>query len=98
MIDADSNYSFNPWMRPEQRLGDDVDPSPVLSPVETIYGIMLQSPMPPPAGITPRLGYPQGEPGVVDVLGVGPNTLMRDTPTSQDSGQPGTLRDSLAHY
>lgn len=94
MTAADSNYSFNPWMRPEQRLGDNVDPSPVMSPVETIYSIMLQSPIPAPAGLTPREGYPQGEPGIADVLGVGPTVTLRDS----DMGQPGTLRNSQAPY
>lgn len=94
MDSADTNYSPNPWMRPETRLGDDVDPSVWLDPAGTIVGIMAQAPIPEPAGITPRLGYPQGEAGIVDVLGNQSFTLMKDTPTRQDSGMQGTLRPS----
>ena len=97
MIGADSNYSINPWMRPEERLGDTDETMPplALGPEEVISGLLSASPVPPAAGYQPRLlGAEQMEPGIVDVLNVGPAVLMRDTPTSQDSGQPGTLRNS----
>lgn len=87
-MNADTNYSINPWMRPEVRLGDNVDPSVYLNPAETILGIVMQVPFPPPAQEIPRFGYPQGEPGIVDVLSAGVQTLMRE----RDRGIQGTLR------
>lgn len=98
MDSADANYSFNPWMRPEVRLGDDVDPGVWLDPADTIVAIMAQSPIPPPAGYTPRLGYPVGEPGIEEVLNEQSYTLMRDTPTRQDSGMQGTLRPASGDW
>ena len=96
---ADGNYSFNPWMRPEVRLGDDVDPSPVLDGMAVVAEMVALTPEPPSAGYTPRLGYPTGEPTIEDVLAVGPSAgLMRDTPTSQDSGMQGTLRPASSPW
>lgn len=67
----------------------------MLNPAETIVSIEMQTPVPMPAGFTPRLlGVERTQPGIVDVLNVGPVTLMRDTPTRQDSGMQGTTRPS----
>lgn len=96
---ADGNYSFNPWMRPEVRLGDNVDPSPVLDGMAVVAEMVATNPTPPPAGYTPRVGYPTDEPTIEDVLAVGPASgLMRDTPTSQDSGMQGTLRPATGPW
>ena len=91
MDGADGRYGYRAW---DRRPGDGVDPSVLLSPVETIVGIAEQVPMPAPAGVGPRfLGRVRTQPGIVDVLGMGPTTgLMQDTPTRQDSGMQGTMR------
>jgi hypothetical protein len=97
-VNADTNYSFNPWMAAAPRQGDNVDPSPALGPVETIQGIMDLNPLPPPAGYTQRLGYENREPTIMDVLTIGPNVLMRDTPTRQESGMQGTMRPAAGTW
>lgn len=82
---ADGRYGYRAW---DRRPGDGVDPSVVLTPDETIYGIMAQSPVPLPAGYTPRLlGRPRTELEIEDVLAVGPMGMMQDTYTKQESGQ-----------
>jgi hypothetical protein len=81
---ADGRYGYRAW---DRRPGDGVDPSVSLGPVELIYSIMAQTPPPLSAAITPRLlGYERTQPGIVEVLGVGPAPLMQDTPTKQESG------------
>lgn len=90
---ADSNYSYNPWMRdilPQMR--PDLGQIEMLEQEEIIEAISAQAPAPPPAGYTPRLGYPDGHsPTVDDVLAVPSTaTLMTDTPTRQDSGYSGS--------
>lgn len=95
MQNADSNYSINPWMNPEVRLGDNVDPSPVLVGDALVAEVVATSPPPPAAGYTPRLiGRPRAEPTINDVLGVGPVGQMRE----QDAGQPGTMGPSLGTW
>lgn len=65
----------------------------MLNPAETIVTIEMQTPVPLPAGYTPRLlGVERDQPTIMDVLNAGPVTLMRDTPTRQDSGMQGTMR------
>lgn len=94
---ADGNYSINPWMRPEVRVGDDLDPSPGLDPAEIMYEVAALTPIPPPAPLQPRfLGFENAPPTIEDVLTMGPRVLMQDTPTKQESGQPGTLTPSGA--
>lgn len=97
-MDADTNYSFNPWMNPVVRPGDNVDPSVLLDPAETIYAVANQVPMPAPAGYTPRLGYPTGEPTIMDVLDAQSFVAARDTATSQDTGMQGTLRPAQSDW
>jgi hypothetical protein len=82
---ADGRYGYRAW---DRRPGDGVDPTVLLNPVEVIEGVALQAPMPYPADINqPRLlGVERTQPGIFDVLGVGPVPLMQDTPTRQDSG------------
>lgn len=81
---SDGRYGYRAW---DRRPGDDVDPSVYLSPEEMIFEVAMQAPPPPPAGYTPRLmGVERTEPGIVDVLAVGPSFLMEDRPTRQDSG------------
>ncbi len=89
---ADGNYSINPWNRPQQRLGDDVDPSVFLDPAMLIYEVATTAPMVPPAG-RPQifLGYERPEPGINDVLQIGPASLMANSP----DGMQGTLGPSL---
>lgn len=97
MMQPDANYSINPWMRPEERLGDTDETMPPLAlDAGPLLGELLaESPLPLPAAIPPRFGYPQGEPGIVEVLSVPPRAGLRDTPTRQESGQPGTQGPSL---
>jgi hypothetical protein len=82
---ADGRYGYRAW---DRRPGDGVDPSVSLTPVETIFAIATQVPVPPPADPNqPRLlGYERSQPGITEVLGVGPVPLMQDTPTRQESG------------
>lgn len=92
---ADSNYSFNPWMRPEVRLGDEVDPSPMLVGDALVEEMVALNPPPPSAGYTPRLtGLPHDEPRIEDVLNVGPQMLMQD----RDAGMQSTSRPAQAAW
>lgn len=96
---ANGSYGISPWMRPEVRLGDDVDPSPLLDGESMVAQMVALNQPAPPAGYTPRLlGYERPELGILDVLDVGPNTLMQDTPTRQDSGMQGTLRPATGAW
>lgn len=97
MTNVDTRYGYRAW---DRRPGDNVDPSLALGPEETIYGIMAQAPVPPSAGIMPRLlGYARGEMTIEDVLHVGPGpTLMRNTPTRQDAGVEATLRPATGPW
>lgn len=94
---ADGRYGHRAW---DRRPGDGVDPSVVLTPDETVLGIVAQSPFPMPAPYTKRLlGMERTQPGIVDVLRVGPaSPLMQDTPTRQDSGMQGTSRFSAGSW
>lgn len=85
---ADGRYGYRAW---DRRPGDGVDPSVVLTPEETVYEIANTSPFPMPAPYQPRLmGGERTQPGIVEVLQVGPAVLMRDTPTRQESGMQPT--------
>lgn len=85
---ADGRYGYRAW---DRRAGDGVDPSVLLDGAETTYAVMAQNPVPLPAGYQPRLlGAPRTQPGIMDVLGVGPVPLMNDTPTRQESGMQPT--------
>jgi hypothetical protein len=85
---ADGRYGYRAW---DRRPGDGVDPSVVLDPANLIMAVAAQAPMPLPAGYQPRLmGTERTQPGIVEVLGVGPVPLMQDTPTRQDSGMQPT--------
>ena len=91
--DSDGRYGYRAW---DRRPGDGVDPSVMLDAAEVIYEVAAQAPVPPYAGYPIRLtGIARTQPGIMDVLGVGPVPLMQDTPTRQDSGMQGTLRPSL---
>lgn len=96
---ADTQYSFRAW---DRRPGDGVDPSPVvLNPVQTIMEIEATAPMPPPASVPMTLlGVERTQPTIEDVLRVSPTggLLMNDTPTRQDSGMQGTLRNSTGAW
>lgn len=102
--DADSNYSFNPWMQDvppieselpgyynqDQQLRYEALVSQLSMTADEIRTIR------PPVGnqpFPPRFGYPQEQPTVMDILKMsqGQDFLLQDTPTKQDSGQPGTL-------
>lgn len=84
MEQSDGRYGYRAW---DRRPGDDVDPSVMLNPAEVIFAVATTAPQPLPAGYVPRLmGTERTQPGIVDVLGVGPVPLMQDTPTRQDSG------------
>ena len=81
---SDGWYGYRAW---DRRPGDDVDPTVALDPAAVISEIEVLNPTPLPAGYVPRLmGTERTQPGIVDVLGVGPTPLMQDTPTRQDSG------------
>lgn len=97
---ADANYSINPWMNPTARVGDNVDPSMALDAMGVIAEIEANNPLPPAAGQPMRLlGMERTQPGIVDVLGVGPvSGLMQDTESRQDSGQPGTVRPASSPW
>jgi hypothetical protein len=85
---ADGRYGYRAW---DRRPGDGVDPSVALDAAQVIYEIEANNPVPLPAGYQVRLmGTERTQPGIVDVLGVGPVPLMRDTPTRQDSGMQPT--------
>jgi hypothetical protein len=91
---ADANYSINPWMNPS-RPGDAVDPSQSLSAEELVLEVAMLAPPPPSAGYTPRLtGYPRTQPGIGEVLGVGPATLLKDN----DAGVQSTLRPATGAW
>jgi hypothetical protein len=93
MDQADGRYGYRPW---DRRPGDGVDPSVMLTPEQVIHEAGYLTPQPPMARPGPRLtGIERTQPGIVDVLGVGPETLMQDTPTRQDSGMQGTARPAL---
>lgn len=93
---ADGRYSYRAW---DRRPGDGVDPSVMLDAAEVIYEVAAQAPTPPAAGYPIRLtGIARTQPGITDVLGVGPVPLMQDTETRQDSGSPGTLRPATGHW
>ena len=84
MEQSDGRYGYRAW---DRRPGDEVDPSALLNPAEVIVAVAAQAPPPAPARYTPRLmGVERTQPGIVEVLGVGPTYLMEDTPTRQDSG------------
>lgn len=89
MAQADGRYSYRAW---DKRPGDDVDPSVVLDPAQLIFAVATQAPVPLDADPNaPRLqGIERTQPGIMDVLGVGPVPLMQDTPTRQDSGMQPT--------
>jgi hypothetical protein len=85
---ADGRYGYRAW---DVRPGDGVDPSVALDASEVIFEIEALNPTPLPAGYQVRLvGTERTQPGIVDVLGVGPVPLMQDTPTRQDSGMQPT--------
>jgi hypothetical protein len=85
---ADGRYGYRAW---DRRPGDGVDPSVLLDASEVVYEVATQNPVPLPAGYQPRLlGVERTQPGIVDVLGVGPGALMQDTPTRQESGMQPT--------
>lgn len=94
---ADGRYGYRAW---DRRPGDSVDPSTALTPIETVYSVMGTAPTPLPADVNqPRLlGVERTQPGIVEVLGVGPVPLMQDTETRQDSGMQGTSRDSMGAW
>jgi hypothetical protein len=84
MEDSDGRYGYRAW---DRRPGDGVDPSVYLTPEELIYAVAETAPMPLPAGYQVRLtGTERTQPGIMDVLGVGPVPLMQDMPARQDSG------------
>lgn len=96
MLDPDANYSFNPWMRPQPRVGD-VNPNVYL----TFDGLMADMVVPSEVARTirpkvgnelfpPRFGYERRQPTIMDALTISQQTLMRDTPTRQDTG-PGPI-------
>lgn len=89
---ADSNYSINPWMRPEVRPGDNIDPSPYMWPESAVEELLSLSPVPPPAGYTPRLGYPTGELGIRDVLSIAP---VGGSAKPGEVGPQGSMRNSI---
>lgn len=82
---ADGRYGYRAW---DRRPGDAVDPSVALTPEQVIVEVALTAPVPLPADVNqPRLtGVERTQPGITDVLGVGPVPLMQDTPTRQESG------------
>jgi hypothetical protein len=94
---ADTRYGYRAW---DRRPGDGVDPSPVaLNPAETILAVENQVPFPVPAGVPMRfIGMVRTPPTIEDVLDVGAQPLMQDTPTRQDSGMQGTLRPAMSAY
>ena len=90
---ADANYSINPWMRPEQRLGDTDQTLPplALNPEPVIDEILALNPPPLPAGVPRRfLGLDREELTIQEVLQIGPagNPSLREN----EAGQAGTLR------
>lgn len=100
MMNASTNYSINPWMNPN-RPGDRVDPTEDVAygPENTLMSLYAQSPVPPSAGRPVRYGSGERvQPGIVEVLNIGPFTLMRDTPTRQESGMQGTLRPATGAW
>lgn len=94
MVAEDSNYSFNPWMRqPLPGMEPDILGIEVLQAQEMIEAISEQVPPPPTAGYTPRLlGVERTQPGILDVLNVGPVGGL------DDAGFQGSLRDTLGHW
>jgi hypothetical protein len=98
-----TNYSFNPWMK-FQRPGywsfeDQRTQEALLADFSaTAEEIRL---IRPPVGnvpFPPRFGYEKRQPTLMDVLTIGPTTLMHDTATRQESGQPGSSGPSLAGW
>lgn len=89
----DTTYSFNPWMRPEERLGDTDETIPPLALNEErlLLELYAASPIPPPAPELPRFGYPVGEMTIDEVLEVGPAPVMRD----DWDGFAGSLRNAM---
>lgn len=84
MEQSDGRYGYRAW---DRRPGDGVDPSVTLNPAQLIAEVEVLNPLPTPAGYQPRLiGTERTQPGIVEVLGVGPVPLMQDKPTRQDSG------------
>lgn len=101
-MSADGNYSFNPWMRPDPRPGDNIDPSVMLSQDEVLAELSIPADVArtirPPVGnnpFPPRTGYEKRQPELRDVLAVATYTAMRDMPTRQDSGMQGSSTPSL---
>lgn len=89
MEQSDGRYGHRAW---DRRPGDGVDPSVLLTPADTIMAVATVAPVPPDADPNaPRLqGVERTQPGIMDILGVGPVPLMQDTPTRQDSGMQPT--------
>lgn len=85
---ADGRYGYRAW---DRRPGDGVDPSVMLDGAQTVAEVAMLNPVPLPSGYQPRLmGTERTQPGIVDVLGVGPVPLMTDTATRQESGMQPT--------
>lgn len=94
MMYADSNYSFNPWMRDVlPQMQPDNDAIELLAQEEMVEALITQSPPPVPAGYTPRLGYESHEPTIDDVLNIGATSMLR----TSDMGQQGSLRNVLGN-
>lgn len=81
---ADSNYSFNPWMRDvDPQLDPRNRPGEVLRAEQVIEEISNTAPMPAPAGIQPRFGAMKTAITVADVLKVPSTTNLREADTGQ---------------
>ena len=81
---ADSNYSFNPWMKDVlPQMQPDLEGIALTEAEEMLEVFQAQSPVPPEAPIQPRFGAVKTYPTVDEVLGVPPVSGLRDAETGQ---------------
>lgn len=88
---ADSNYSFNPWMRDlptEEGIPEN------LRAEEVIAEIANQVPMPPEATIQPRFGAMNIPMTIEEVLNINQDPLLQE----KDTGQPGYGGPALGQW
>lgn len=103
----DSNYSPRPWMqdlpvraKPDYQNADDrlafeallADLSMTADQIRLIRPTVGNEPFPP------RTGYQKTTMTIMDVLRIGSDSLISDTPTRQDSGMQGSVGPSLGAW